>query len=145
MIKLLNLFSKKPLKKEDIVKSNTWTHATHSEELMKHLKNGGKYIGSKEDLSKFNITIKGPFRTSTNQHAPNFKKGSIFSGYEISPYLITTDLPDSAFQPNWNSTNYNSFEDSQNVGVLKPEYRDAKHFKLWMRTRDGKYTPYLPI
>ena len=119
-------------KKKEIFKQapNIWTHATDSEELIKHLASGKDYIGAKEDLSKFNIPSKGLFTSYTNQHAPNFKKGSIFYGYEHKPYLITTTLPDTAFQPNWNSKNYDSLEASSNVGVLKPEYRAANNFKL---------------
>ena len=138
MISLSNLLPKKAFK----LTPNTWTHLTSSEELMKDLKKGKKFIGKKEDLSKFNIQDKGSFRTSTNQEAPNFKKGGIFSGYEASPYLITTELGDEAFQPNWNARNYDNLGDSNNVGVLKPTYRDAKHFKLWKRDKKGQYVAY---
>jgi hypothetical protein len=118
---------------------NTWTHTTYSEDLINQLKSGGNFIGNKEDLTKFNIPNKGPFATFVNQHSPNFKKGSIFQGFEQHPYLITTELPDEAFQPNWNSRNYDNFEDSQNVGVLKPQYRDSKNFKLWKKNKDNQF------
>lgn len=129
-------------KKEPVlnITPNTWTHATGSKELIVLLKNGNKFIGNKEDLSKFNLPDKGAFRTLTNQHAPNFKKGELFSGFESNPYVITTELPDSAFVPNWNAKNYENFDDSQNVGVLKPEFRDAKYFKLWQRNKNNEYT-----
>lgn len=138
MISLSNLLPKKTLK----ITPKTWTHATSSEDLITKLKKGEKFIGKKEDLSKFNIPDKGPFATYTNQHAPNFKKGGLFKGYEITPYLITTELGDEAFQPNWNAKNYDSLEDSSNVGVLKPDYRDAKNFKLWKRNKKGDYEPF---
>lgn len=121
------------------LKPNIWTHTTYSEELINHLKDGGDFIGKKEDLTKFNIPIKGSFATFINQHSPNFKKGSIFQGFEQHPYLITTDLPDDAFQPNWNSKNYDNFRDSQNVGVLKPEYRNSKNFKLWKSNKNNEF------
>ena len=121
-------------------KPNIWTHTTYSDELINHLKSGGDFIGKKEELSKFNIPMKGHFATFVNQHSPNFIKGSIFPGFEQKPYLITTELPDSAFQPNWNSRNYDTLNDSQNVGVLKPEYRASKNFKLWKKNNKGDYT-----
>lgn len=120
-------------------KPNIWTHTTYSDELINHLKSGGNFVGKKEDLSKFNIPDKGTFATYVNQHVPNFKRGLIFQGFELHPYLITTELPDSAFQPNWNSKNYSNLKDSQNVGVLKPEYRDSKNFKLWKRNNEGEF------
>jgi len=131
----------KPIYKLTIT-PNTWTHATHSEDLMKHLKNGGEFVGEKEDLSKFNIPSNGPFASYTNQHSPNFKKGSIFHGFETHPFLITTELPDEAFQPNWNAKNYDNLKDSSNVAVLKPQYRESSNFKLWRKTKDGDYIPY---
>lgn len=132
----LNFFRKdKKLK----LTPNIWTHSTHSEDLIKHLKSGGDFISKKEDLSKFNVPDKGKFATYVNQFSPNFKKGSIFSGFETHPFLITTELPDDAFQPNWNSKNYDNLIDSQNVGVLKPEYRKSKHFKLWRKNKNGDY------
>ena|ERR1035437_8030353 len=118
---------------------NIWTHTTYSEELINHLKNDGDFIGNKEDLNKFNIPIKGSFATFTNQHSPNFKKGSVFQGFEQHPYLITTELPDEAFQPNWNGKNYDNLKDSQNVGVLKPEYRGSENFKLWKMNKNGDF------
>jgi hypothetical protein len=118
---------------------NIWTHKTYSEELIDHLKNGGDFIGKKEDLTKFNVPNKGTFRTFVNLHSPNFKKGSIFQGFELHPYLITTDLPDDAFQPNWNGKNYDNLEDSQNVGVLKPEYRSSENFKLWKKNKNNEF------
>lgn len=128
-------------KKNKIFKQNpnTWTHATYSEELINHIKSGGDFIGKKEDLSEFNIPIKGKFNVYTNQHSPNFKKGSIFQGFETHPYLITSELPDESFQPNWNGKNYDNLKDSQNVGVLKPEYRESKHFILWKRNKNGEF------
>ena len=120
-------------------KSNIWTHSTSSEDLINRLLRGDDFIGKKEDLNDFNVPQKGSFATFVNQYAPNFKKGSIFHGFDRHPYLITTDLPDEAFQPNWNSRNYDSFKDSANVGVLKPDYRKAEHFKIWKRTKDGNY------
>lgn len=133
---LFDRFKRKEIFKQ---KPNIWTHATHSEELIKHLKSGGDFISKKEDLNKFNKPIKGSFSTFVNQHSPNFKKGSIFRGFEQYPYLITTDLPDTAFQPNWNSKNYDNFKDSQNVGVLKPNYRNSKHFKLWKKNKNNEF------
>ena len=127
---------------EDIVSPNTWTHATLSDELMNTLKQGNSFIGKKEDLRKFNIPHKGPFATFVNQHSPNFLKGGIFHGFKLHPYLITTELPDEAFQPNWNSKNYNSFEESANVGVLKPDYRNASNFRLWKKVGDNEYIEY---
>jgi len=120
-------------------KPNIWTHTTYSDELFNHLLNGGDFVGAKEDLTKFNVPNKGPFATFVNQHAPNFKKGSIFHGFETHPYLITTELPDEAFQPNWNSRNYDNLEDSQNVGALKPDYRGAKNFKLWKKNKNRQF------
>ena len=133
---MFNRFKRNEIFKQ---KPNIWTHTTYSDELINHLKYGGDFIGKKEDLSKFNIPIKGSFATFVNQHSPNFKKGSIFQGFEQHPYLITTELPDSAFQPNWNSKNYDNLNDSQNVGVLKPEYRESKNFKLWKRNNKGEF------
>lgn len=128
--KKVEIFNQKP---------NIWTHATDSIELINSLKSGKDFIGHKEDISKFNILDKGKFATYVNQHAPNFKKGDIFSGFELKPYLITTELNDDAFQPNWNSKNYNNLRDSQNVGVLKPEYRKASNFKLWQKNKNNKF------
>ena len=119
--------------------NNTWTHATYSEKLINNLKNGDDFIGEKEDLTNFNILNKGKFATYVNQYSPNFKKGSIFSGFEKHPFLITTELPNNAFQPNWNSKNYDNFNDSQNVGVLKPEYRKSENFKLWKLNNIGEF------
>lgn len=119
--------------KKEIVKSDTWTHATWSEDLINQLLSGKPLIGKKENLKDFNVPKVSPFRTLVNVHAPNFKKGDIFPGFEINKYLITTDLDNNAFQPNWNSVNYDNFENSANVGVLRPEYREAKNFKLWER------------
>jgi hypothetical protein len=131
-----DMFKTKEIFKEN---PNIWTHTTYSEELINHLKNGGDFIGNKEDLTKFNVPDKGRFAEYVNQHSPNFKKGSIFHGFEQHPYLITTDLPDEAFQPNWNSKNYDNFNDSQNVGVLKPEYRESKNFKLWKKNKNNEF------
>lgn len=134
---------KKPKSVEKLqITPNTWTHATAFKDLMDHLNNGGDFIGVKEKLNDFNVVNKGSFRSSVNRHAPYFKKGEIFSGYEVSHYLITTLLGDEAFQPNWNGTNYDNLKDSTNVGVLKPEFRDASNFKLWVRTEDGDYVKY---
>lgn len=134
-------FKSKPKTNPIIFKQtpNTWTHATWSEELINHLKNGGKFIGKKEDLNQFNVPQKGSFAVFVNQYSPNFKKGSIFHGFESNDFLITTELPDEAFQPNWNAKNYNNFQESQNVGVLKPEYRDSKYFKLWKKNKDNQF------
>ena len=135
-----NIFKKK--KPEPIIfhmEPNIWTHMTSSDELIDHLKRGDDFIGHNEDLKMFNVVEKGSFATFVNQNAPNFKKGNIFPGHGSKKYMVTTDLPDYAFQPNWNAKNYNSFHDSQNVGVLRPNYRDAKYFKLWVRNKDSKY------
>jgi len=118
---------------------NIWTHTTHSEELINTLKNGGDFIGEKEDINQFNVPDIGSFVIFVNQHSPNFKKGSIFHGFEQHPYLITTDLPDEAFQPNWNSKNYENLTDSQNVGVLKPNYRGSENFKLWKKNKNNEF------
>jgi len=140
MIKLRSLLpsrfkkQEKVFDKKDVVKSDTWTHATWSSELINSLLSGKPYITKKEDIKKFNVPIKKVHgRDQANIYSPNFKKGDIFQGYESNPYLITTDLDDEAFQPNWNGINYDDFNDSQRVGVLRPDYRDAKHFKLWRR------------
>ena len=117
----------------------TWTHATNSEELVQRILSGQPYVGRKEDLNQFNRPNRGSFATYVNQHAPNFKRGGVFSGYEISDYIITTELPETAFQPNWNATNYDSFDASQQVGVLRPQYRAASNFKVWRRTASGPY------
>lgn len=158
MIKLKDLLPNKfkkdkeeVLTKDQVINSNTWTHATWNPKLINHLLGGKDFIGNKEDLKDFNVPQKGPFATFVNRNAPNFLKGDIFHGFEANSYLITTDLDDEAFQPNWNGRNYDNFKDSANVGVLKPEYRDAKNFKLWKRVpmkdkegRDAKYG-YIPI
>jgi hypothetical protein len=128
-------------KKKEIFKQrpNIWTHLTDSEELVNNLKSGHDFIGKKELLTKFNVPMKGAFATYVNQHSPNFKKGSIFQGFEQHSYLITTELPDEAFQPNWNRRNYDNLTDSQNVAVLKPEYRDAKYFRLWKLNKNNEF------
>jgi hypothetical protein len=137
---LFDRFKKKPVEKE-IYKDapNIWTHTTYSEELIKHLLDGGKFLGAKEDLKQFNKPVKGTNRIFVNTYAPNFKKGSIFPGYEVKDYLITTQLPDSAFQPNWNNTNYDSLKDSQDIAVLRPQYRDADNFKLYKKNSEGNF------
>lgn len=118
---------------------DTWAHATRSKELVDLLLSGKDFVGEKEDLIKFNVPIVGPFAKYDNKDSPNFVKGRLFHGYDKHPYLITTELPDEAFQPNWNSRNYDDLDKSSNVAVLKPEYRDAKNFKLWNRNQDGVY------
>lgn len=133
--------------KDEVIKSDTWTHSTWNPELINHLLSGKDYVGKKEDLKDFNVVNKKVHgKDQANIHAPNFKKGSIFQGYEANPYLITTDLDDKAFQPNWNGINYDDLNDSSNVAVLRPEYRDAKHFKLWKRVgvedKEGRVTKY---
>ena len=135
---IFNAFKKKEPVKKEIYKDspNVWTHTTYSEELINNLLNNGDFIGAKENLKQFNIPKKGSFATYVNQFAPNFKKGSIFPGYERKDYLITTELPDSAFQPNWNSKNYDNLKDSQDIGVLRPQYRKASNFKLWKKNNE---------
>jgi len=141
---LFDMFKKsKPVKQAEIFKQtpSIWTHATWSEDLINRLLKGEPFIGEKEDLSKFNVPNVGKFGTLMNNHAPNFKKGSIFHGFETHEYLITTELPDEAFQPNWNRKNYDNLEDSQNVAVLKPDvkYRKAENFKLWKKNNKGEF------
>lgn len=140
MIKLMDLIPSRFKNKEseifdirDIVKPDVWVHSTYEKDLINSLLSGKDYIGKKEDINKFNVPDKGTFSMSINQHAPNFVKGRIFSGFEANPYLITTELEDDAFQPNWNRKNYDNLKDSNNVAVLKPEYRKSKNFKLWER------------
>ncbi len=152
MIKLGSLlpdrFKKKEkvLDKKEVVKSDTWTHSTWSADLINHLLSGKPYIGKKEKLDDFNVPLTGFLKGKTNINSPNFKKGEIFSGFESNKYLITTDLDDKAFQPNWNGSNYDALDKSQNVGVLKPEYRDAKNFKFWKRVNiEGNKWGYVPI
>ena len=136
----LDSFKKKSGPEILTITPNTWVHTTSSKELINHLKNGGDYIGEKENLNDFNVPKKGSFASFVNANAPNFKKGGLFAGFELNPYYITTELPDSAFQPNRNAKNYDTLQQSDNVGVLKPEYRKSLNFKLWQRTKDGKYT-----
>lgn len=129
----------KPAPENLVITPTTWTHATNSDQLVQRILSGEPFIGRQEDLSRFNRPDKGTFTTYTNQHAPNFKRGSLFSGYEISDYIITTDLPETAFQPNWNATNYDTFDQSQQVGVLRPQYRAVSNFKVWRRMDTGAY------
>ncbi len=134
---LSNIFNKK--EKLEMT-ADTWTHGTWSMEIIEAIKKTGKFIGKKENLDDFNKEFKGSFRVQTNLHAPNFYKGGFFHGYENAAYLITTTIGDDAFQPNWNAKNYNTLEESQNVGVLKPEFRDLKNFKFWKNDDNGGYT-----
>ena len=55
-------------------------------------------------------------------------------------WLVTTDLPDDAFQPNINGGNTDTLEKSHDIGVLKPQHRDIKNFKFYKyNTTDKKW------
>jgi hypothetical protein len=142
--KIANTF-RKTKRNELHITPTTWVHVTRDLLPFQLIVKTGKFIGKDEDLSQFNVTTQGKFRNFVNHKSLYFKKGSMFPGYEANNHIITTDLPDTAFQPNRNGINYDSLDKSDDVAVLKPEYRYAKNFKFWIRdTKDRKFYEVTP-
>jgi hypothetical protein len=111
--------------------NDTWTHATDSMDSIKNIINSGKFINKDEELDNFDKPETKGYETTVNKNAPYFRKGGLFGGYQSKKYLITTDLPDNSFQPNKNGRNEDDFDETEGIGVLKPDRRDAGNFRFW--------------
>ena len=126
---------------------NTWTHVTNRPETIEAIKKAKMFWGINEEASEFNYEInKGLSANKQNPNSPNFYRGKLYPGTK-GTYLITfkatKSFPVDDFEsndwktvdypliPNGNRGNRISFQKSYNIGVLKPEFRDAKNFKFY--------------
>jgi hypothetical protein len=135
--------------------SNTWTHVTDRSETIEAIKKAKAFWGINEDASDFSYEInKGISANKQNQNSPNFYKGKLYPGTEGTLYLITLKVtksfPGDNFEsndwktvdypliPNGNRVNRISFKKSDNIGILKPEFRGIKNFKFYQYNPDTK-------
>ena len=136
----------KPIEYKD--DSNTWTHLTPNVESIEKIQKSKAFWGINEHANEFNYEInKGLSGNKQNQNSPNFYRGKLYPGAEGAQYLITfkstKSFPGDDFEsndwknvdypliPNGNRTNRISFKKSNNIGILKPEFRDIKNFKFY--------------
>ena len=134
---------------------STWTHVTSREETIQQIKHKKAFFGPNESPSDFQYEInKGISANKQNQNSPNFYKGSIYPGAEGTAYLIAfkakQTYPGDDFEsqdwkevdypliPNGNRVNRVSFKKSNNIGVLKPEYRGINNFTLYKYNAESK-------
>lgn len=119
---------------------NTWTHLTNNIGGIADMLFGGRFIGKGEDLANFTKDVSTE-RFNINREnggSPYFQKGKLL-GTPFQKYLIVTE-GDNKFTPNINKANAASFEESQGVGVLNPEFRDKGNFEVYVRNeQDGQY------
>ena len=119
---------------------NVWTHVTRHDAAIEDIKRKRKWLGKHEDLTRFVYGTQHrqgkrfPL-TKDNKNSIYMQKGGLYIAEPTEKYpikwLITTDLPDDAFQPNINGGNTDTFKQSYDIGVLKPKYRDIKNFKFY--------------
>lgn len=126
---------------------NVWTHVTRHDAAIEDIKRKGKWLSRGEDLNHF---VYGTEHTKgkkfhlakDNKNSVYMKKGELYISEPSEKYpikwLITTDLPDDAFQPNINGGNTDTLEQSHDIGVLKPEYRAIKNFQFYRYNPDDK-------
>ena len=120
--------------------SNIWTHVSRHDGIIEDIKKKRKWIGKHEDLSWFRYGTehtkdKKFYLSKDNKSSVYMQKGELYISEPTEKYpikwLVTTDLPDDAFQPNINGGNTDTLKQSHNIGVLKPEYRDIKNFEFY--------------
>ena len=120
--------------------SNIWTHVSRHDEIIEDIKKKRKWVSINEDLSSFvygteHTKGKKFYLSKDNKSSAYMQKGTLYISEPTEKYpikwLITTDLPDDAFQPNINGGNTDTLKQSHNIGVLKPEYRDIKNFEFY--------------
>lgn len=137
--------------------SNVWTHGTNRDETIKAIKDKGEFFGLNETPDTFQYEInKGVSGNKQNSNAPNFLKGALFQGIENVKYLITFEAkqkyPGDSFESNnWKEVDYSlipnrfranktSFNKSDKIGVIKPEFRDIKNFRFYrLNSEDKKF------
>lgn len=129
---------------------NIWTHGTNRDETISTIKSTKKFFGPGETAGSFEYDInKGLSPNRQNYNSPNFFRGKLYPGVENSKYLITFEpkqkYPGDDFDsenwsnvdypliPNGNRMNRRSFKKSDNIGIIKPEYRDIKNFKFYKK------------
>jgi hypothetical protein len=119
---------------------NIWTHVSKHDGVIEDIKRKNKWISRGENLDHFvygtqHMQGKKFYLSKDNKNSVYMKKGSLYISEPNEKYpikwLITADLPDDSFQPNINGGNTDTLEQSHNIGVLKPEYRDIKNFKFY--------------
>ena len=164
MIKLIDILneltSKKPIEYKD--NPNTWTHLTNRPETIKIIKKAKAFWGINERADEFSYEInKGLSGNRQNPNSPNFYRGKLYPGTEGIQYLITFNssksFPGNNFEsndwstvdypliPNGNRVNRISFQKSDNIGILKPEFRDIKNFKFYKYNNvSKKYEEFNP-
>ena len=123
---------------------NVWTHVSIHDGVIEDIKKKRKWISRDEDLAHFvygtdHLKGKRFSLSKDNKSSIYMKKGALYVSEPSDKYpikwLVTTDLPDDAFQPNINGGNTDTLEQSHDIGVLKPEHRDIKNFEFY------KYNP----
>lgn len=159
MIKLIDIL--KEALSSDIYRDeeNVWTHVTNKKEVIDNIKKAKAFWGvneKKEDFTYY-IPLSGKEKLTAgkqNSSSPNFYKGKIYLGGEGIKYLITFKSPkpypgdskesnnweeiDYPLIPNGNRANKISFNNSANIGILKPEFRDIKNFKFYEYDEENK-------
>jgi hypothetical protein len=144
----LRVLSKAKTPTKFVQKPTTWTHLTSSPEIIPNIVKTGQWITPGENLLNFTTKVDNAstligdsfFVGKQNALAPNLQKGKFFSTPQPNhKFLITTDLAESAFQPNINRVNWSTFEQSKGVGVLKPQFRDMKNFNFYLQGDDGVF------
>ena len=147
----LRVLSKAKTSTKFVQKPEIWTHLSPAPEIIPNIVKTGKWIPPGENLFQFTTKVNTPpvgmdlsniglSITKQNAKSPYFQKGKFFSPAQTKDkFLVTTNLPESAFQPNVHYTNYSTFEQSRNVGVLKPQFRDMKNFNFYLQGDDGAF------
>ena len=123
---------------------NVWTHLTPYAAFIIDIKKRGELLDKGENKANFPYGVKPPTGKFdlTKTGGLYFKKGELYTTDHDKynqKWLITTDLPDEAFQPNINQGNTETFEQSNYIGALKPHpegktspnYRDINNFKFY--------------
>jgi hypothetical protein len=118
---------------------NKFTHLTNHFDVVKQILGKGQFIGKGEDLANFTkeVSTERFHITKDNGGSPYFQKGK-FYGEPTQKYLVVAEGAEK-FTPNINRANSKSFEQSEGIGVLNPEYRGKEHLGIYQRGADGEY------
>jgi hypothetical protein len=143
MANAVRVLTKALTKTKFVQQPNVWTHLTNAPEIIPNIVKTKKWITPGEKLENFSTVVNnsdGVLSLSReNWLSPNMQLGKFFPGGGTEKFLVTSKLPKTAFQPNVNRANWSTFEQSRNVGVLKPEFRGIENFNFYMKGDDGAY------
>ena len=133
-----------------VVNENSWTHKTRSKEAIENWANSGRVVGANEDVDAFNAepneSLMDAQTKEQNRQSPNFQKGKVYgSGTKdvAGGYVIVSKdgkILDGDVVPNSGFVNQSNLDESNGIGVLRPDSRSIDNFDVYSVNEDGSLT-----